>query len=303
MKKTFRILGLVLVALALLTGFGAMIASADGPVANAVPAGAPYIDNQSHTIQPSAGVWYKFDYLISDESNRPQTSIDLVYGNASGLSFEVWTSDGVADTADNKPIGLGETFMVAGDSGMSQSPDLMWVGAFGASGTYYVHVINNNSTPTDAKLTITGDGVQLAPAPIAVTGPSAVAAQPTVNMDDPAKAVAIDGTQKSIPANSVQWYMFNYGLNDDGSRPTKTVTLTNGNQQGVSFDVYAPEILANWWENHPTGSGAPIMVAGDSGMTPSADLVWQGSFGATGTYYVRVSNSTDSAFNAVLTIQ
>ena len=302
--KALRIAGLTLVVLALLAGFGAMAAAADGPVANAAPINAPYIDNQVHTLQPNGSMLFRFDYNISDPSSRPVSTVTLIDGNASGVTFDVWTPDMVTDMADNSPIGKASSFNVPCDGGGTcTSADLLWSGAFGASGPYYVRVINTNSTTATAKLLISGDGVMLAPAaPIAVTGPSANA-QTVANMDDPARAVVIDGSSKSIPANSVQWYSFNYGFNDDGSRPTRLITLANGNQTGVSFQVYAPEVLSNWWQNMPTGTGTPGMTACDTGMCTSNDLTWLGAFGATGTYYVRVINNTSNALNAMLTIQ
>ena len=299
--KTLRIASSILVVLALLIGFGAVSAAAQGPVASAAPVNAPYIDNQSHALQPNASALYRFDY---NSDSRPVTTITLLNGNANGMSFEVWTPDTVTDMPDNKPIGVGSTFSVACDSGTCTSPDLIWSGAFGASGPYYVRVINNTSTTATAQLMITGDGVSLAPttSPVAVTGPNA-STQPPANVDDPAKAVTIDGSSKTIAANSVQWYSFNYGLNDDGSRPTRLLTLVNGNQSGVSFQVYSPDLLNDWWQNTPTGAGTPGMVACDTGTCTSNDLTWLGAFGAPGTYYVRVINSTNNPFNAMLTIQ
>jgi len=303
--KALRIAGLVLVVVALLAGFGAMTAAADGPVANAAPVSAPYIDNQAHTIQPNSSVLYRFDYTIGD--TRPTTTITLLNGNVTGMTFEVWTPDMVTDMADNKPIGLGTTFNVASDSGMVQSDDLMWSGAFGASGPYYVQVINPTSAAMSAQLMISGSGVSLAP--IAVTAPSASAAQPGPNMDDPNKAVALDGKQQSIPANSALWYSFNYGVLDDGTRPVMTITLVNGNQSGLSFQVWSPENLNNWWNNTPTGLGTVTSLDCDNGSPSgqgtckSSDLAWKGAFGASGTYYVRVINSTGNGLPAVLTVQ
>ncbi len=298
--KALRIVGLVLVVVALLAGFGAMTVAADGPVAYAAPVNAPYIDSQAHTIQPNSSALYRFDYTIGD--TRPTTTITLLDGNVTGLTFDVWTPDMVTDMADNTPVGRGNTFNVASDSGIVQSTDLMWSGAFGASGAYYVQVNNPNSTPMNAQLTISGSGVSLAP--IAVTGPSANAAQPVPNTDDPNKAVAINGTPQSIPANSAMWFSFNYAINTDtGARPVQTITLLNGAASGLRFEVYSPDILNNWWQNAPTGVGTTPMVASENGMVQSADLTWSGAFGASGTYYVRVINDNTNALPAALTIQ
>ncbi len=301
--KALRIVGLVLVVVALLAGFGAMTVAADGPVVYAAPVSASYIDNQAHTIQPNSSVLYRFDYTIDTiDGLRPTTTITLLNGNVTGLTFAVWTPDMVTDMADNKPIGLGSTFNVGSDSGIVQSTDLMWSGAFGASGSYYVQVTNPNSAAMSAQLMISGSGVSLAP--IAVTGPSANAAQPGPNTDDPNKAVALNGASQTVPANSAMWFSFNYAVNTDtGARPVQTITLANGTASGLSFQVYSPDLLNNWWQNAPIGSGTTEMVAGENGMAPSADLTWTGAFGGSGTYYVRVINNSANAIPAVLTIQ
>lgn len=292
-------MSLMFVALVILVSVSVLAVAADDPMAGLSPSGAPFIDNQAHTLQPNADAWYRFNYNISDPSSRPVTTIRLVSGNFSGVNFEVWTPDEVTDIADNSPIGRGEPYNVACDDGTCQSADLIWVGAFGTSGTYFVHVINTNATAMPAKILISGDGVSLTPAPIAVTG-ATTNAQP---MDDPAKAVALNGATQSVPANSAQWYRFDYGFNDDGSRPIKTITLANGNVNGLSFQVYAPEVLNSWWTNNPTGVGSPVVVACDTGTCSSNDLLWVGSFGSAGTYYVRVINNTGNAIPATLTIQ
>jgi hypothetical protein len=296
--------GLTLFALVALLGLGSMVASAQGPVANLTSMNAPFIDNQAHPIQAGASSWYSFNYSVNpDTGERPVTTLTLVNGNASGVTFDVWTAQSAMDTADNTPIGKASSFNVDSDSGMIQSSDLNWVGAFGGSGTYLVRVTNTNMTDSTAKLTISGSGVSLAP--IAVTGPAA-SAQPGPNTDDPAKAVALDGKQRSIPANSAQWYSFNYTINADGSanvHPTVEIQLVNGTMSGLSFEIFSPENIGDWWENTPTGTGSPMMVpASDSGMTQSANLNWSGAFGASGTYFVRVWNSNSTATPATLMI-
>jgi hypothetical protein len=298
--KALRMVGLAMVVVAMLVGFGAMTVAADGPVSYAAPVSASYIDNQPHTIQANSSALYRFDYTIGD--TRPATTITLLNGNATGLTFEVWTPDMVTDMADNMPIGRANTFNVSNDSGIVQSTDLMWSGAFGASGAYYVRVINPTSAAMSAQLMISGSGVSLAP--IAVTGPSASAAQPGPNTDDPNKAVALNGTSQTVPANSAMWFSFNYAVNTDtGARPVQTITLLNGSASGLSFQVYSPEILNNWWENMPIGVGSTQMVSGENGMAQSADLTWSGAFGASGTYYMRVVNDSANALPAALTIQ
>jgi hypothetical protein len=300
--KALRMTGMTLAVLAALLVLGAMTVAAQGPVANLTPMSAPYIDNQAHPIPADTSVWYKFDYSVNHDTGvRPITTITLLYGNASGVTFDVWDANTATDTADNTPIGRGGTYTVNTDSGTITSSNLDWVGALGDSGTYYVRVTNPNSYDTTAQLMISGDGVSLAP--IAVTGVSA-SAQPTTTTDDPNKAVALNGTQQTIPADSAMWFSFDYTVDtDSGVHPVKTITLVNGSASGLSFQVYSPDLLNDWWQNTPIGVGTSQMIPSESGMVQSPDLTWSGAFGGSGTYYVRVINNTNSPIPAVLTIQ
>ena len=300
--KALRIAGMTLAVLAAMLVLGAMTVAAAGPVANLTPMSAPYIDNQAHPIPANTSLWYRFDYLVNHDTGvHPVATITLLYGNASGVTFDVWNANTATDTADNTPIGRGGTYQVGTDSGVTTSSNLDWVGAFGDSGTYYVRVTNPNSYDTTAQLTISGDGVSLAP--IAVTGPSA-SAQPAATTDDPNKAVALNGAPQTIPANSAMWFSFDYTINtDSGVRPVETIALVNGSASGLSFQIYPPDMLSDWWQNTPIGVGTSEMVASESGMMQSPDLTWTGAFGGSGTYYVRVINDTNTPMPAVLTIQ
>jgi hypothetical protein len=300
--KALRMAGMTLAVLAAMLVLGVMAVAAAGPVANLTPMNASYIDNQAHPIPANTSVWFKFDYSVNHDTNvHPVTTLTLLYGNVSNVSFDVWDANTASDTVDNIPIGRGGTYTVDTDSGVITSSNLDWVGAFGDSGTYYVRVTNNNSYDTTAQLMISGDGINLSP--IVVTGPSA-SAQPAPTTDDPSKAVALNGSQQTIPANSAMWFSFDYAINtDSGVHPVDTITLVNGVASGLSFQIYSPEILGDWWQNTPIGVGTSEMVASESGMVQSPDLTWTGAFGASGTYYVRVINNTGSPIPATLTIQ
>lgn len=304
----------VLLAIAALSTLGLLTAAADGP------APVAYLDNQVHQLSAGASALYKFDYAIDPTTGtRPVTTITLPNGTNNGLGFQVWTPDMVGDMADNKPVGIGtaaavdcSTGEVAG-GGQCSSPDLTWSGAFGASGTYYVYVTNSNSGTASYTLNIQGSGVSLGQ--MQASAPSAPAAAPaaaatSANMDDPAKAVAIDGQSHSVPAGSAIWYSFNYGLNDDGSRPVRTITLVGGNQPGLGFQVYSSDTFpGGWWNSAPTGQGTAAAVdcstgevAGGGGCS-SPDLTWSGAFAGNGTYFVRVINGSNAPMNFTLTIQ
>jgi hypothetical protein len=173
-------------------------------------------------------------------------------------------------------------------------------------------VVNSNNDPVNATVLIQGDGISLIPQ--AVTSPSVPAQAPSVgaknpNTDDPALAAPINGTAAMIPANSAMWFKFDYSPTDSNAHPVVTITMVNGAQSGLRFEVYTPGELNQWWDNTPIGRGTTTSVscdtgevAGNGGCT-SNDLTWSGSFTDGGTYYVRVVNTNDSPASAVLAIR
>lgn len=308
--KTLKISGAILLALGILLTLGVLVASADGPVA--------YLDNASHTLAANASAMYRFDYALNNQTGEhPITTITLPNGTNGNLGFQVWTADTINDMADNHPVGIGTpqgidcNTGVLNGSGGCLSPDLTWTGAFGSGGPYYVVVTNNGSTQASYQLKIQGSGVSLGQQMATTLGaPAAAPALPGAAADDPAKAVAIDAKQHSLPANSAAWYSFNYGVLDDGTHPLSTITLVNGNQPGLGFQVYSPETMTGgWWNNNPTGQGTAASidcgtgeVMGQGGCS-SNDLTWTGAFANNGTYFIRVWNSTNTPMNYTLTIQ
>ncbi|HEX7588019.1 MAG TPA: hypothetical protein VF478_06865 [Anaerolineae bacterium] len=300
LKRTISIFAM----LGALLELGVMTASAQGPVANLNPLNAPYIDNQLHPIQAGASAWYRFDYAVNfDTGEKPVTTITLPNGFLTGVAFQVWSANGVADMANNSAAGRGSPATVPINGVSTQTADLKWVGAFGSNGPYYVRVTNTSSSDVSAQLIISGDGVRLAP--IAVT--SATTTQSGSASDDPAKAVALDGKSQTIPANAVQWYSFNYLINTNVSasvHPVVRIQLLNGNVSGLGFQVYAPEIMGNWWMTTPLGNGTVTSTTSSDGtLNLSPNLNWSGAFGASGTYYVRVINNMANPVPATLTIQ
>jgi hypothetical protein len=130
----------------------------------------------------------------------------------------------------------------------------------------------------------------------------AAAAGPTNTF--PGGAFYIDNQSHIIPANASLWYRFDYT-----SRHTEIlVTLVNGNNSGLEFEVYTPAQISNWWETDPIGRGTPPPLNCDTmkprvyGECEGRDLRWLGAFNALGTYYVRVVNTTGSDLNMWLTV-
>jgi len=313
--KTIRTISGIALVLGLLLTIGVMSVSAAGP-ANPDPLTAPFIDNQAHNINANSFEWYRFDYSGTDATAHPAVTIRLVNGNNSNVNFEIWSSANLNDWWDKQPVGKGTALNVACDSGVvngsggCQTNDLVWSGAFGATGPYYVRIVNNNSTPVMAMLTIQGDGVSLIPHTVSNLPAQAPSIGPkNPNMDDPARSTLINGQPISIPANSVMWFRFDYNGNGDTPHTPVTIRLVNGNGSGVSFDVYSPEQMSDWWDNTPVGKGTLQSVNCDTGLISgnggckTSDLSWKGAFGSAGTYYVRVKNDNSSPVMALLTIQ
>ncbi|MBI5031931.1 MAG: hypothetical protein HZB51_15480 [Chloroflexi bacterium] len=321
--KVLRFASLILVVMALLMGFGAMAASAANE-ATSTPGNAAYIDNLVHPIQANSSTWYRFDYYLGDPNNRtinPMANLTLLYGDKSGISFDVWAPNQINTWAntESRPIGKGTTTSVNCDTGRNdsqgqcESANLTWAGGFGASGTYFVRVTNSTAHDSTELLTVYGNGVVMnrGTAPIAVTGLVAS----TTNLDSPTQATLINGQVQSIPAGSAMWYRFDYSTGDPNnlpiSKPVDTLKLLDGNKSGLAFDVWAPNQINDYTSKdaRPIGKGTAGSVNCDTGMLAartncqSADLTWSGAFGATGTYFVRVINNTSNAVNAMLTIQ
>lgn len=310
--KQLKITFAVLLALAVLLTLGVVTVSAQGPVA--------YLDNQTHTIAANGSTMYRFDYALNSDGTHPQVTITMPNGTNSGLGFQIWAPEIVNDMADNKPTGIGSPLTIDCNSGTitaaggCQSADLIWTGAFGSGGTYYVLVTNGTASQMSYTLKITGSGFSLGQQQVAsvsapAQGPAAAPAIATT-ADDPTRAVAIDNKQHTLPANAVTWYSFTYGLLDDGTHPVKTITLVNGAQSGLTFQVWSAEQFpGGWWNNDPIGHGtaaaldcSTMAVAGQGGCS-SPDLTWAGALGGPGTYYVRIVNNTGAPVNYTLTIQ
>ena len=130
---------------------GALIANQDDP------GRAAYIDNLPHQLAAGAATWYRFDY---DATDRPVRTVKLLYGNGSGVRFDVYTPDRLGNWWENKPVGRGTVYMIDcvtgedSETGECQSPDLKWMGKFIISWTVYVRVVNGNGFPAMFTLTV-----------------------------------------------------------------------------------------------------------------------------------------------------
>ena len=131
--------------------------------------------------------------------------------------------------------------------------------------------------------------------------------QPTVRAQgpnaDPASASFIDGQVHSIPANTAQWYKFDYR----GDKSLITILMPNGTNSLVEFNVLTPEQARSWWDpkTKPIGRGTPYSIdctTGEEvfwGECRSNDLKWKGEFN----FPVQVVNFNTGTANFTLTIE
>ncbi len=116
--------------------------------------------------------------------------------------------------------------------------------------------------------------------------------------NDPFHAPSIDNQFHSVAENSDTWFKFDYNVSAT-ARSLITVSLVNGAHSGVRFQVWAPDIVGNWWEQKPTGQGTVAFFNCATGQDggggcSSNDLTWASALSGSGTFYVRVIN--DNAF-------
>jgi hypothetical protein len=116
------------------------------------PSQAVLLDGTPQTIPANSALWFSF-YYQTIYSNPPFVTIRLQYGAVNGLEFEVYAPERLGNWWENPPTGHGTVEMVPCPTGNCPTDDLTWGGRFGATGTYYVRVVNNNATDMTAVLT------------------------------------------------------------------------------------------------------------------------------------------------------
>lgn len=270
--KTLRVISLLVTGIALL---GALSLASPAAATVGSPVGAPYIDNQTHSIPGNSSLWYLFSY----GGDHSQMTITIPLGADNNLAFEVYTPDQIISWWDTEPVGRGS----------AKGADLVWNGNSHAGGTYGLKVINDNPHAVSFQVRVEGNGVSFG----APTTSAPVVVKPTSlepANTDPGKAVALPATEQGVPAKGFVWYRFSF---DTGHDALAKITLPYGNYNHLKFELYAPGQMAQWWEADPIGRGS---ASGD-------DLVWSGDLYISGTYYLRVVNDNPTGVGFELKIE
>ncbi len=157
--------------------------------------------------------------------------------------------------------------------------------------------ITTTTTTTGTTMIVPPPLPPLALPPIAVPSPTPVRA---VENDSPYTAVYVrDNRDQNIPANTSVWYKFDYG----GDKSRVMVVLYNGNVSGLWFAIFTPDQAIKFTEDKFIGRGMTQPILCDQGKCTSNDLVWVGSFGTPGTYFIRVTNPNDKPWTFKLHIE
>jgi hypothetical protein len=109
--------------------------------------------------------------------------------------------------------------------------------------------------------------------------------------DIPGTALYVDGVSHPIAGNSSLWYKFNTTSNSRDEAVLTLLTLTNGTNSGLKFDVYSDSQIANWWDATPIGRGTSQSNNG----VRSDNLTWAGEYDGNGVQYIRVTNTNPGA--------
>ncbi len=288
-------------ALVVVLAAGALAAGAAG-LTDADPSQAPYLDGQTHTLAPHDSTWYRFDFVLE----RPNflchymacADREVYHGRAvislpgmakSGLAFEVYAPSQVQVWRKVDPIGRSNV----------DGADLTWAGDGNESGTWYVRVVNDKDDPIDYQFTIDGVRFSLVPPPSITPEPPPLGSlgavlgldqtptptpTPVVGNTVPDRAGGIDGNSHTLAPRSELWYIVGFPLD------WVTIKLVGAAGSGLTFEVYAPGQVADWWKEDPLGRGS----------VDGSDLVWTGGPDGSDRRYIRVVNNTDQAVEFTL---
>jgi hypothetical protein len=243
--------------------------------------------------------WYAFRMPGPDKDGvAPEAKIEMQVMPASAATFELWTPQRLHEMEIKdkgewvEPVGAGareDTEDVVGK--------LIWAGALGTPGMYYVCVDQVGPIPASYRLSIAGKQVSFPPLAAAVAPVEVVApvGAPPFPGSGPADALTPAGEWKTLGKGEEHWYAFQVpGEDKDGNAPVTHVELLATPLNSAEFAVWTPGCLCAWQKGSederklPVGRGSTEeMKAGST----TDKLIWAGEFNQAGVYYVRVMQS------------
>ncbi len=186
MSKALRVAGIFMLVIPVFLGWVAHTVSAEGPVSQDSPLAASTLGSPIAIIPGHTAQWVRFDYSFQpSQSPRPTVTVRLLNGAQNGLAFEIWSPERMqGNWMNNVPVGRGLAEVLVNCSlpgpdnarNKCTTNDLVWVGAFGAPGAYYVRIVNNGDSAAAALLVFSGPGLGMCvnPSPDSGSGPSRV---------------------------------------------------------------------------------------------------------------------------------
>ncbi|MCL4394096.1 MAG: hypothetical protein M1482_04700, partial [Chloroflexi bacterium] len=118
----------------------------------------------------------------------------------------------------------------------------------------------------------------------------AVAADSPATNAIPAAATYFDNQPHAIAANSSLWFKFYYSLTYTGGVQETKMSMPYGNASKIGFGIWTPDNVHDLVGKGPFGQGQPQEFPCNGTWCQGDDLIWAGSLGATGWYYVQVTN-------------
>lgn len=110
---------------------------------------------------------------------------------------------------------------------------------------------------------------------------------------DPTGAPYVDNTSHVVGPNGTVWYRFEYAGDHSQINIKLPDAILSDVDRGLSFEVYAPSQMKEWWKTDGIGAGS----------LREHDLIWSGNSHEPGTWWIKVNNTkpTDVPFELLVT--
>ena len=240
-------------------------------------------------IAPDTSLWFYFDYARAGWRN-PKAEVALDANGVGNLQLAIYTPDQARAWLQDRttaPVGYGTPLRDLKEGFIVH--DLYWSGGFNRDDRYYAVVTNNNPTPVQFLLTITGyEGVvSLAPPPTPTptpTLPIPITTTPVLTATIQGKFVfqdAVGGTIYTVSGNDSTLIAVSHGIDPawspDGKQivfarwdnPSPGVYIANADGSDERIVFGAPRVRSPRW----SPDGTQIVFSLQKKETPQP--VWK----------------------------